>query len=102
MSPPPKPSTPVQHIPTQDAYDEWASVYDTDGNMLQSIDDAELASLLPELISLVLQRSSNRPGFLDLGCGTGRNTAKLLNYAWPQDRQVDLMALDFSKGMLGV
>ncbi|KAF2112952.1 S-adenosyl-L-methionine-dependent methyltransferase [Lophiotrema nucula] len=102
MSPPPKPSTPVQHIPTQDAYDEWASVYDMDGNMLQSIDDVELATLLPELISLVLQNSSNRVGLLDLGCGTGRNTSKLLNYAWPQDLQVDVMALDFSKGMLDV
>ena len=32
----------VQNISTQDAYNQWASVYDTDGNMLQAIDDLEL------------------------------------------------------------
>ncbi|CAO2655136.1 Nn.00g102000.m01.CDS01 [Neocucurbitaria sp. VM-36] len=103
MTAPPKPSTPVQHIPTQDAYDQWASVYDSDGNMLQSIDDVELETLLPEFINLVLGNMQEKDvSLLDLGCGTGRNTAKLLSYAWPQDRRISVTGMDFSQGMLDV
>jgi SAM-dependent methyltransferase len=105
MGQPPKTGTPVQHIPTQDAYDQWAAVYDTDGNMLQSIDDVELSTLLPSFISSVLSSrpsSSSSVSLLDLGCGTGRNTAKLLQYSWPRDRAIDITGLDFSKGMLEV
>ncbi|KAJ4356615.1 uncharacterized protein N0V89_004651 [Didymosphaeria variabile] len=104
-TPPPKTTTPVQHVPTQDAYDSWASIYDTDGNMLQAIDDIELSVLLPEFLRSV--ESSFPKGtlqLLDLGCGTGRNTAKLLTYPWAQDpvRTVEVTALDFSAGMLDI
>lgn len=105
FSSPPKSSTPVQHVATQDAYDQWASVYDLDGNMLQSIDDLELSTLLPEFFMTILSTRSPSPAkmdFVDLGCGTGRNTTKLLSYAWPKDRNVNITALDFSKGMLEV
>ena len=61
----------VQHVPTQDAYDQWAHVYDSDGNMLQSIDDIEIAVLLLDMFSHL---SKNVQGvdisLLDLGCGT--------------------------------
>lgn len=103
--PPAKPSTPVQHLPTQDAYDSWASVYDTDGNMLQAIDDIELLTLLPKFLDLVgVSRASGSLELLDLGCGTGRNTAKLLKHTWPTDlsRDTNLTAVDFSAGMLDV
>ncbi|KAJ4362310.1 hypothetical protein N0V83_010403 [Neocucurbitaria cava] len=108
MSAPPKPSTPVQHIPTQDAYDQWSSVYDSDGNMLQAIDDAELETLLPDFLALVLRsvpqgKEKRDISLLDLGCGTGRNTAKLLSYAsWPRDRNISVTGLDFSQGMLDI
>ncbi|KAF2733600.1 S-adenosyl-L-methionine-dependent methyltransferase [Polyplosphaeria fusca] len=104
LSPLPRQSTPVQYIQTQDAYNAWASVYDTDGNMLQSIDDVELTTLLPDFLSLVQPSvpSSTALTLIDLGCGTGRNTAKLLQYAWPQERKVQVTALDFSQGMLDV
>jgi SAM-dependent methyltransferase len=97
---PPKTSTPVQHIGTQDAYDQWASVYDTDGNMLQSIDDDELNTLLPPLLDKTTASSSDSISVLDLGCGTGRNTARLLAYAWPADKSISVTGLDFSAGML--
>lgn len=104
--PPPKPSTPVQHIPTQDAYDQWSSIYDSDGNMLQAIDDVELETLLPDFLTLVLRSVPPQKrdiSILDLGCGTGRNTAKLLSYAsWPQDRTINNIGMDFSQGMLDV
>lgn len=104
----PKPSTPVQHMPTQEAYDAWASVYDADGNMLQAIDDLELSTLLPELVSRALESSSpsainSALNIIDLGCGTGRNTAKLVSYPWPnQVSSVHITGLDFSRGMLDV
>ncbi|KAF2873586.1 S-adenosyl-L-methionine-dependent methyltransferase [Massariosphaeria phaeospora] len=100
---PPKVSSSVQSMSTQDAYDQWAAVYDSDGNMLQSVDDFELATLLPELLSHVLYTSSTPSlKLLDLGCGTGRNTAKLLSHIWPQNRSINITALDFSKGMLDI
>ncbi|KAH7113883.1 S-adenosyl-L-methionine-dependent methyltransferase [Dendryphion nanum] len=98
----PKTSTPVQHIPTQEAYNQWASIYDSDGNMLQSMDDIEIEWLLPTLLARVLITQSGSLNLLDLGCGTGRNTAKLLSYAWPKDRKVNIVALDFSEGMLNI
>jgi SAM-dependent methyltransferase len=99
----PKSSTPVQHVPTQDAYDQWATVYDSDGNMLQAIDDLELTSLLPAFLQQV-QSSVVTPtiSLLDLGCGTGRNTAKLLSYPVPLGRQITVTGLDFSRGMLDI
>jgi SAM-dependent methyltransferase len=104
-TPPPNTSTPVQRLPTQDAYDSWASVYDTDGNMLQAIDDAELSILLPKfLVSVESSFPKENIQLLDLGCGTGRNTAKLLSYQWipNPNRFIDVTALDFSAGMLHV
>ena len=99
---PPKASTPVQHIGTQDAYDQWASVYDTDGNMLQSIDDDELNTLLPLLLDQVAATSGSSISVLDLGCGTGRNTTRLLTHPWPADKKISITGLDFSAGMLAL
>ena len=93
-------SRPVQHIGTQDAYDQWASVYDSDGNMLQSIDDDELNTLLPPVLNRVTQYSRTNIYILDLGCGTGRNTARLVSHTWPSDVRVCVTGLDFSAGML--
>lgn len=100
---PPKASTPVQHIGTQEAYDQWATVYDSDGNMLQAIDDIELATFLPQFLQQVLDTTSTPTiSLLDLGCGTGRNTVKLLGFALPPGRQSTVTGLDFSKGMLDI
>lgn len=99
---PPKTSTPVQHVGTQEAYDQWATVYDTDGNMLQSIDDDELNTLLPSLLDQVASTSAANIAVLDLGCGTGRNTARLLSHSWSADKSIQVTGLDFSAGMLSL
>jgi predicted TPR repeat methyltransferase len=96
-------SASVQHLPTQDAYDQWASVYDTDGNMLQAIDDMELATVLPHFLQQVVASvTTSTISLLDLGCGTGRNTAKLLSYALPPGRSSTVTGLDFSSQMLNL
>ncbi|KAF1921344.1 S-adenosyl-L-methionine-dependent methyltransferase [Ampelomyces quisqualis] len=96
-------SAPVQIIKTQEAYDQWASVYDSDGNMLQAIDDIELSSshLLSDFFDRVqMKAAAGTVLLLDLGCGTGRNTAKLLDLAMQVDRSHTLLGLDFSAHML--
>ncbi|KAF2202783.1 S-adenosyl-L-methionine-dependent methyltransferase [Delitschia confertaspora ATCC 74209] len=103
QSPQPKNSTPIQHLPTRETYNAWASVYDTDGNILQAIDDLSLSTLLPEFLTQVLSSSSSSTlNILDLGCGTGRNTAKLLTYPWPTDKLVNVHGVDFSRKMLDI
>ncbi|KAH6646672.1 cyclopropane-fatty-acyl-phospholipid synthase [Truncatella angustata] len=89
-------STTIRYLPTKDAYDRWACVYDIDGNFLQAMDDIEMRSLLPRFEASV--QTAGRPlKLVDLGCGTGRNTALLLGI---QDAEV--VALDASEGMLAV
>ncbi|KAF1949840.1 S-adenosyl-L-methionine-dependent methyltransferase [Byssothecium circinans] len=104
---------PIQHIPTLDTYNQWAPIYDTDGNMLQSIDDDELSTLLPSFLDTVLASTNipstprapppSKPHILDLGCGTGRNMAKVLQYeAFRGVGGVRVTGMDFSEEMLSV
>ncbi|KAI1122454.1 putative methyltransferase [Nemania abortiva] len=85
----------IRYLPTNEAYDKWAKVYDIDGNFLQSLDDIELKTLFPRFLASI---KSPRPWRLvDLGCGTGRNTTLLLGIP-----ESEIIALDASKGMLEV
>ncbi|KAJ9665702.1 hypothetical protein H2201_004186 [Coniosporium apollinis] len=98
-------SKPVKYVPTVDAYDAWASVYDSDGNILQAIDDLELTSLLPKFLGLVTSalQGEKELRITDLGCGTGRNTLKLAAYAYPAGvKAVRVTGVDASGGMLEV
>ncbi|KAF2970622.1 hypothetical protein GQX73_g2949 [Xylaria multiplex] len=85
----------VSYVPTNEAYDRWAKVYDSDGNFLQALDDLELKTLFPRFLSSI--KSSKPWRVMDLGCGTGRNTALLLGIP-----EAEVIALDASKGMLEV
>jgi ubiquinone/menaquinone biosynthesis C-methylase UbiE len=85
----------IRYLDTTAAYDRWAEVYDTDGNFLQALDSLEMKSLLPKFLA---QISAPQPWTLvDLGCGTGRNTAALL--AVPE---ATVVGLDASPQMLKV
>ena len=67
----------VKYLPTSEAYDRWAKVYDTDGNFLQAMDNMEMKTLFPRFVSSIA--STGEPWkMVDLGCGTGRNTALLM------------------------
>lgn len=88
----------VRYLSTAQAYDLWSPVYDTDGNFLQALDTIEMKTLLPRMLALLEASSKPRPWKLvDLGCGTGRNTAALLDV----DR-VSVVGIDVSPGMLQV
>lgn len=67
------------------AYDEWAETYDTDPNRTR-----ELASKILREIDLHFDGRE----VIEVGCGTGHNTA------WLAKSATSITALDFSEGML--
>ncbi|KAI2467206.1 S-adenosyl-L-methionine-dependent methyltransferase [Annulohypoxylon bovei var. microspora] len=96
VNPEDPPSSSIRYLPTTEAYDRWAAVYDTDGNFLQALDNIELKTLFPQFLRSITSPKPWR--IVDLGCGTGRNTALLLTI--PDIGEV--VALDSSRGMLEV
>jgi len=83
----------IRYMDTTAAYDLWSEVYDHDGNFLQALDNIELQSLLPKMLSNV--QSPHPWKIVDLGCGTGRNTAKLIGIT-----DATILGLDASPKML--
>lgn len=69
----------------QQAYDAWASSYDSDRNLTRDLDAQVTRQMLAGLPAARV---------LELGCGTGKNTAFLTGMAQ------EMLALDFSGGML--
>lgn len=70
-----------------DAYDAWASTYDSDENRTRDLD------------AQVVQQELGTRQFgtiLELGCGTGKNSAFL------SERCCSLIGLDFSREMLAI
>ncbi|KAF3482566.1 methyltransferase [Arthroderma uncinatum] len=90
-----EPKREVKYISTVDAYNQWAEIYDTDGNFLQALDTLEMKTLLPTFLSLSNAQAENAR-YVDLGCGTGRNTLPLAQHA----TKAAIIGLDPSKGML--
>jgi ubiquinone/menaquinone biosynthesis C-methylase UbiE len=69
----------------QNAYNQWSSSYDQDRNLTRDLDQSITRQLLAD-------KKFDR--VLELGCGTGKNTALLSQIS----KQVH--ALDFSEGMI--
>lgn len=86
------------------AYDAWAPIYDTDGNVLQKVDDLELERMLSAFLEDVVKSREGNGGLrvLDLGCGTARNTVKLMVWGWPEGVEVEIVGVDASRGMLDI
>jgi ubiquinone/menaquinone biosynthesis C-methylase UbiE len=69
------------------AYDRWAAHYDADRNATRDLDARVLRDADLRLDARVV---------LELGCGTGKNTR------WLATRASEVLAMDFSPGMLAV
>ncbi|OBT61261.1 hypothetical protein VE03_09367 [Pseudogymnoascus sp. 23342-1-I1] len=94
----PKPTRQIASVSTAELYHRWAKVYDTDGNILQTTDDLSLPTLLTHFLSLLPPTNAK---ITELGCGTGRNTAKLL--LPPSSTNLSsIHALDLSPSMLEI
>jgi SAM-dependent methyltransferase len=86
------------YLPPILAYDRWAEVYDSDSNFLQKFDDLQLITMLPSFLDLCSEATQHgQIKVVDLGCGTGRNTLKLLSLDGAQ-----IVGLDASPKMLEV
>ncbi len=72
-------------VPTREGYDRWAAFYDSDPNPLVAVEGPFVERLLGGVRGLSV---------LDLGCGTGRHTARLAAAG------ATVTAVDFSPGML--
>ncbi|KAJ3210148.1 hypothetical protein HK099_008354 [Clydaea vesicula] len=82
----------VVYLPTQNAYDLWAEIYDTNDNPLLVLDDIGLMKLLKPL----LNSSDTIKTIADFGCGTGRQTFKLRTLF----KNSFIYAFDLSENML--
>ncbi len=69
----------------QKAYNHWSTTYDTDVNLTRDLD---------QLVTRDTLRDLRFKSILEIGCGTGKNTALLAQIG------EEVHALDFSEGML--
>ncbi len=69
----------------QEAYNHWSTTYDTDVNLTRDLD---------QLVTRDILRDLRFKSILEIGCGTGKNTALLAQIG------EEVHALDFSEGML--
>ncbi|KAL9130199.1 MAG: hypothetical protein Q9217_001544 [Psora testacea] len=116
----------ILHLPTNETYDKWAPTYDTDGNILQSLDSLALSTrLLPRLLYSLASLANTSHDHIqplcitDLGCGTGRATLALIDALKDSSnavtvsqllacrdgasgRDVYISGLDSSRGMLNI
>lgn len=79
--------------------------------MMQKVDDMQLEHMLPQFLEAFhvstatasMTTTGSAPlKIMDLGCGTGRNTLKLLKYNWNSGRDVRIIGADASEGMLSI
>jgi len=92
-----KPLNERHYTTTPDLYNQWAATYDTDGNVLQKVDDSIFIERIVPL--LVNERDAKPLRVLEIGCGTGRNTVKLQQFL-PNGSTI--YAIDVSKEMMSV
>lgn len=72
---------------TEDAYNRWAETYDTVSNKTRDLEERVIREVLEGI---------NCDHLIEIGCGTGKNTA------WLVDHCNQLTAIDFSEQMLSL
>jgi SAM-dependent methyltransferase len=72
---------------TREAYNNWSGSYDSVINKTRDLEAMAIRTVLKDI---------HAPSILEIGCGTGKNTA------WLAEHADDLTAVDFSKEMLDV
>ncbi len=80
----------------QKAYNHWSTTYDTDVNRTRDLDQLVTRDILRDLqfVTRDILRDLQFKSILEVGCGTGKNTALLAQIG------EEVHALDFSEGML--
>ena len=68
-------------ISTVECYNAWSNTYDSDGNVLQLLDDIAFQEMAQPLLDSADQKNATQL-CCELGCGTGRNTMKILTAGW--------------------
>jgi ubiquinone/menaquinone biosynthesis C-methylase UbiE len=81
----PESSQPIEHLSTREGYDRWAMIYDDEDNPLIMLEERHLPGLLGDVHGLDV---------VDLGCGTGRHSVRLVAAG------ARVTAVDFSDGMV--
>jgi ubiquinone/menaquinone biosynthesis C-methylase UbiE len=71
----------------QNAYNNWSEIYDTNLNKTRDLDQQVTIETLSEITF---------DSVLELGCGTGKNTE------WLVQKATQVVAVDFSQGMLDI
>ncbi len=69
----------------KEAYDHWSDIYDSNDNKTRDLDGIATRTTLAQYTFEKV---------LELGCGTGKNTV------WLLEKAQEVLALDFSEGML--
>ncbi|MCG3125892.1 MAG: Ubiquinone biosynthesis O-methyltransferase [Phycisphaerae bacterium] len=75
----------AEFVDTRHGYDRWAAIYDDEDNPLIAVEQARVDALLGDVRGLEI---------VDLGCGTGRHTLRLVQ------RGARLTAIDFADAMV--
>src|SRR5690349_5384833 len=75
----------LQIMSIQNAYNQWSEIYDSNENLTRDLD---------QILTHKAFSGKNFNSILELGCGTGKNTAFLVGIA------EKVHALDFSEGMI--
>ncbi|KAK8054629.1 hypothetical protein PG994_009696 [Apiospora phragmitis] len=92
----------IRSLPVHELYSRWGAGYDQGRvNNMQGLDDTEMETLFPKFLSLL--PLSDKPSALalkviDFGCGTGRNTLKLVSTL----PGADIVGLDATPALLEV
>jgi ubiquinone/menaquinone biosynthesis C-methylase UbiE len=81
----PESGQPIEYLSTREGYDRWAMIYDDEDNPLITLEERHLPALLGDVHGLDV---------VDLGCGTGRHSVRLVAEG------ARVTAVDFSDGMV--